>query len=295
MKKSRTRKFDEIWNILSRTEEPDHKKEWLLTNMRLYEKTLEHLKDGMKILEIGCGKGYGTFFLAKNLPGSEVVGLDINKEGTEFGRRTWNSKNLNFDVIDILYSEDIEKIKRRYGKFNAAICFEVFEHISPDKTADFFSNIRLLLVEGGTLFLSTPNKRVYDIDAYTEDHINEMNYEELTSLFEKIDFKITATFGIFSLNKFALHLLLNLNLVHRKGDEHINLSAFQWLIRIVILSIFAPNRIYAEVLRRTNRDKWMRYKYELANLRKKKCKIQISFFLFLRKNEMNLYFYIKAW
>ncbi len=284
MKKSRTRKFDEIWNILSRTEEPDHKKEWLLTNMRLYEKTLEHLKDGMKILEIGCGKGYGTFFLAKNLPSSEVVGLDINKEGTEFGRRTWNSKNLNFDVIDILYSEDIEKIKRRYGKFNAAICFEVFEHISPDKTADFFSNIRLLLVEGGTLFLSTPNKRVYDIDAYTEDHINEMNYEELTSLFEKINFKITATFGIFSLNKFALHLLLNLNLVHRKGDEHINLSAFQWLIRIVILSIFAPKRLYSEVLKRTNRDKWIRYKYELANLRKKEIQ-NSNILLFLLKKK----------
>lgn len=283
MKKSRTRKFDEIWNILSRTEEPDHKKEWLLTNMRLYEKTLEHLKDGMNILEIGCGKGYGTFFLAKNLPGSEVVGLDINKEGTEFGRRTWNSKNLNFDVIDILDSEDIEKIKRRYGKFNAAICFEVFEHISPDKTADFFSNIRPLLVEGGMLFLSTPNKRVYDIDTYTEDHINEMNYEELTSLFEKIDFKITATFGIFSLNKFALHLLLKLNLVHRMEDEHINLSAFQWLIRIVILSIFAPNRIYSEVLKRTNRDKWIRYKYELANLRKKEIQNSNILLFILKK------------
>lgn len=283
MKKSRTRKFDEIWNILSRTEEPDHKKEWLLTNMRLYEKTLEHLKDGMNILEIGCGKGYGTFFLAKNLPGSEVVGLDINKEGTEFGRRTWNSKNLNFDVIDILDSEDIEKIKRRYGKFNAAICFEVFEHISPDKTADFFSNIRPLLVEGGMLFLSTPNKRVYDIDTYTEDHINEMNYEELTSLFEKIDFKITATFGIFSLNKFALHLLLKLNLVHRMEDEHINLSAFQWLIRSFILSIFAPNRIYSEVLKRTNRDKWIRYKYELANLRKKEIQNSNILLFILKK------------
>lgn len=283
MKKSRTRKFDEIWNILSRTEEPDHKKEWLLTNMRLYEKTLEHLKDGMNILEIGCGKGYGTFFLAKNLPGSEVVGLDINKEGIEFGRRTWNSKNLNFDVIDILYSEDIEKIKRRYDNFNAVICFEVLEHISPDKTADFFSNIRPLLVEGGMLFLSTPNKRVYDIDTYTEDHINERNYEELTSLFEKIDFKITATFGIFSLNKIALHLLLKLNLVHRMEDEHINLSAFQWLIRIVILSIFAPNRLYSEVLKRTNRDKWIQYKYELANLRKKEIQNSIILLFILKK------------
>ena len=284
MKKSRTRKFDEIWSILSRTEEPDHKKEWLLTNMRLYEKTLEHLKDGMKILEIGCGKGYGTFFLAKNLPGSEVVGLDINKEGTEFGRRTWNSKNLNFELMNILDSNCVEKIKRRYDNFNAVICFEVLEHISPDKTVDFFSKIGDLIDERGILLLSTPNKRVYDIDAYTEDHINEMNYEELTSLFEKINFKITATFGIFSLNKFALHLLLNLNLVHRMEDEHINLSAFQWLIRIVILSIFAPKRLYSEVLKRTNRDKWIRYKYELANLRKKEIQ-NSNILLFLLKKK----------
>lgn len=261
--------FEQILEIISRIEDAGCNKVRLFTIMRLYEKALGHLKDGQKILEIGCGKGYGTFFLAKNLPSSEVVGIDINKEVIEFGRRTWNSKNLNFEVMDILDSKGVEEIKRGYGKFNAVICFEVLEHISTDKTVDFFSNIRCLIDERGMLLLSTPNKRVYDIDSYTEDHINEINYEVLTALLEKNDFKITSTFGIFSLNKFALCLLLKLNLVHRRGDEHINLSLFQWLIRIGILSILAPSRIYSEILRRINEDKWIRYKYELANLRNK--------------------------
>lgn len=250
-------------------EYPDHKKVWLLSNMRLYEKVLKYLKDGQKILEIGCNKGYGLYFIAVNLPNSQVVGADINKEFIEFCRRTWNFKNLEFEIMDILNLKDIEEIKKKYGKFDAVLCFEVLEHIPPNKTADFLCNIRRLIEEDGLLFLSTPNKRVYDINAYTEDHINEMEYEVLTELLEKNDFKIISTFGIFSLNKFAIAPLLKLNLIHRKGDERINLSTFQRMVRMFILSIFAPDRIYSEILRRINQDKWRRYKYKSANLRSK--------------------------
>ena len=154
--------FEETWNILSMCEYPDHKKVRLLSNMRIYEKTLKHLKDGQRILEIGCNKGYGLYFIAKNLPNSRVVGIDINKEFIEFCRRTWSSKNLEFEAMNILNPKDIEEIKRKYGKFDAVICFEVLEHIPPNKTTEFLNNIRRLIEEGGLLFLSTPNKRVYD-------------------------------------------------------------------------------------------------------------------------------------
>ena len=235
--------------------------------MRLYEKVLKYLKDGQKILEIGCNKGYGLYFIANNLPNPQVVGADINKEFIEFCRRTWNLKNLEFEITDILNPKDVGEIKKEYGKFDAVLCFEVLEHIPPNKTTDFLRNIRQLIEEDGLLFLSTPNKRVYDIDAYTEDHINEMEYEVLTELLEKNDFKIISTFGIFSLSKFAIVPLLKLNLIHRKGDKRINLSTFQRLIRIFILSIFAPDRIYSEILRRVNQDRWRQHKYRSASLR----------------------------
>lgn len=275
--------FEEIWKILSRIEESEYKKTILLANMRLYEKVLEYLKDSEKILEVGCGKGYGTFLLAKNLPGCKVVGIDIDEEVIEFDKRTWNSKNLTFEVMDILDSDSIEKIKREYKRLDAVVCLEVLEHISSDNTADFLGNIRYLIDEGGVLFLSTPNKRVYDIDASTEGHINEMNYEELVILFEKNDFKITSTFGIFSLNRFALHLLLKLNLAHHKGNESINNSILRRLLRSFIIFIFNPNRTYSEFLRRINKGKWMRYKYKIANLRNKEIQNSFALLFILKK------------
>ena len=261
--------FDEIWDILSMSEYPDYKKICLLTSMKLYEESLECLEDGQKILEIGCGKGYGTFLLAKNLPNSKVVGIDINKGVIEFGKETWTSKNLNFEVMNILDSDKLKKIGNKHGKFDVVICFEVLEHISPDNTVGFLDNIKYLVDTGGRLLLSTPNKQVYDIDAYTEDHINEMNYEELTATLRKNGFKIMSIYGMSWLNKVAVELLLKMSLVHRKGDEHVNLSKFKWLLRCGILFIFAPDRIYCEILRRINLDRFRKHKYALASLRNK--------------------------
>ncbi|WP_394296497.1 class I SAM-dependent methyltransferase [Pyrococcus abyssi] len=42
----------------------------------------------------------------------------------------------------------------------------------------------------GLLFISTPNKRVYDIDAYTKDHINEVSPQEFITQLKATGFSI---------------------------------------------------------------------------------------------------------
>jgi ubiquinone/menaquinone biosynthesis C-methylase UbiE len=40
-----------------------------------------HLKDGAKILDVGCGKAFLLYELKKLLPNAEIVGFDISKHG----------------------------------------------------------------------------------------------------------------------------------------------------------------------------------------------------------------------
>lgn len=80
--------------------ESSHKyyKEWKIRKRsaeRLYAYLLKKEK-GLSILEVGCGNGWLSNFLSR-LPGSRVIGIDINKyELTQAQRVFGNVQNLTF-------------------------------------------------------------------------------------------------------------------------------------------------------------------------------------------------------
>src|SRR5437764_14236785 len=47
---------------------------------------LHGLKDGARILDVGCGKGFLLHEFKQLLPNAEVVGFDTSKHGLEIGR-----------------------------------------------------------------------------------------------------------------------------------------------------------------------------------------------------------------
>jgi len=70
------------------------------------ERILSHLKDGMSILDVGCGNGYSTLRFARALPASKIVGIDYSEPmiehataalaKSEFGGR------VEFSVANVL-------------------------------------------------------------------------------------------------------------------------------------------------------------------------------------------------
>lgn len=90
--------------------------------------TAEHaaLANGQKILELGCGWGSMTLWVAENFPGSHVTGVSNSNSQREYILSQAKVRNLtNIDVI----TADMNDFASE-GQFDRVISIEMFEHMS---------------------------------------------------------------------------------------------------------------------------------------------------------------------
>lgn len=106
----------------------------------------ELLKEGIRILEVGCGAGRLTDYITQK--GFDVVGIDVSK--------TLIRENYirNPDAITFIASGD--KLPFMDSSFDIIMSFDVFEHI-PDYNGHLEEVLRVLKPHGHYLF-QTPNK-----------------------------------------------------------------------------------------------------------------------------------------
>jgi SAM-dependent methyltransferase len=106
---------------------------------------------GGRVLDVGCGHGFGAAFLAPSV--REYVGLDVDADAiawasSAFGRR--------FPHATFLETSDVPED----GKFDAVVCFEVLEHVRDP--ARLLANLRSAAAPGAPVFVSTPNGSLSD-------------------------------------------------------------------------------------------------------------------------------------
>jgi len=83
-----------------------------------------------RIFDFGCGIGTDALFLAER--GYEVTAVDVTGPAFEFARHRFHRRGLNARFV-----ESTSEIPRPGGRFDAAVCFDVFEHLSePLKAAE---------------------------------------------------------------------------------------------------------------------------------------------------------------
>jgi SAM-dependent methyltransferase len=133
------------------------------------------LSKGKRVLDAGCGAGYGSAELAK--AAAAVTGTDVSADAIGFARENYRLPNLRFvqgSVAALPYAD---------ASFDLAVAFEVIEHI--EDWAGFLREVRRVLVPGGQFIVSTPNKAYY---AETRErtgpnpfHVHEFEYEEFRS------------------------------------------------------------------------------------------------------------------
>ncbi len=130
----------------------------------------------LRILDAGCGSGYGSSLLAASCPQASVTGLDVSGEAIEYAQSHYAAPNLAFHMGDCL------SLDPALGRFDLAICFEVIEHL--ERGEDFLRAVREALTPGGWLVISTPNRRYYtDEREYTNPfHAREFDTAEFDAL-----------------------------------------------------------------------------------------------------------------
>lgn len=102
---------------------------------------------------MGTGYGFGAHFIFKN-GAKKVLGIDIDKDAIAFAKKSFEATDLNFQTGDITSNNLPRK------SYDVILGFDVIEHLPLAKHGVFLQNMRDLLVNGGILLLSTPNKFV---------------------------------------------------------------------------------------------------------------------------------------
>jgi len=125
-----------------------------------------------RVLDAGCGAGYGTAELAR--AAVRVVGADLSAEAVEYAQRHYAAPNLSF------VQADCARLPFRDASFDLAVSFELIEHL--DDWRSFLHELRRVLTPAGQCVISTPNRDTYaETRALTGPnpfHRHEFGFEE---------------------------------------------------------------------------------------------------------------------
>ncbi|HSP61286.1 MAG TPA: methyltransferase domain-containing protein [Ornithinimicrobium sp.] len=104
----------------------------------------ERLTRGIRVADVGCGRGHAVNLLARAFPASEFVGYDFSQDAVEFARseaRDWGLTNARFEVRDVTSLEGsgsfglITAFDAIHDQAHPATVLEQVEaHLDPDGT-----------------------------------------------------------------------------------------------------------------------------------------------------------------
>lgn len=157
---------------------PDH--------IQRYTFALDFVPHGARVLDAGCGVGYGAAEIADRR-NARVVAVDIADEALALARQ-------HFDRAQITWCrDDCERLAHAadFGPFDLIINFENIEHLA--RPEQFVARAAALLSLDGALLTSTPNRLLLnrlrgapaDAPSPNEYHVNEFSESEFRALLGK--------------------------------------------------------------------------------------------------------------
>ena len=115
--------------------------------LALYGERAE-LKDGMRILELGCGWGSLTLWMAERFPNSRITGVSNSRTQREHILGQAAARGLaNVEII----TTDVNRLDLSPETFDRCVSIEMFEHMRNYDT--LLGNIARWLKPGGKLFV----------------------------------------------------------------------------------------------------------------------------------------------
>lgn len=154
---------------------------------------LSGLKQGAKVLELGCGAGQFIRAVKKNRPDLDCYGCDISKNAIEAARK-------ENDGVGYELSEE-KRMPYENGVFDALLVFDVLEHVQdPDA---LLAEINRVMKDGGVFYCFVPCegdslslwhwikkmvKTGHELTKKYAGHINYFSRKSLFDLFKKNNF-----------------------------------------------------------------------------------------------------------
>ena len=133
------------------------------------------LARGKRVLDAGCGAGYGSAELAEMA--ETVTGVDVAPEAIAYAREHYSLPNLKFEQASCCALPFAD------GSFDLVAAFEVIEHL--EDWRGFLAETRRVLGANGQLVVSTPNRLYYTesrgLEGANPFHVHEFDFAEFTA------------------------------------------------------------------------------------------------------------------
>ena len=123
-----------------------------------------HLVDGLRVLDLGSGEGFGAAALAESA--AHVLGVDVDERTVEHSRLNYGGPNLKFELgtaLDLSAHGD--------GSFGAVVAFELIEHVGEQERV--LAEVARVLGDAGILLISTPDRAIYGTSRTEPDPFHE--------------------------------------------------------------------------------------------------------------------------
>ncbi|UOE93767.1 class I SAM-dependent methyltransferase [Alkalihalobacillus sp. LMS39] len=138
---------------------------------------------GGRVLDFGCGSGYGSQMIAKILKKEieEIVAVDINLPSITEAKAYYYHPLVRF-----LHANCVNKqLPTIIGKFKTILSFQTIEYIQDQTT--FMENVDALLEPGGTFVLST-SLQTKQSESSLVRPLAKQRFTELFTAFSQVEF-----------------------------------------------------------------------------------------------------------
>lgn len=106
------------------------------------------LADGQDVLELGCGWGSLTLWMAQNYPRSRITAVSNSKPQREFILA--RCRELRLSNVEVI-TQDVNRLQLEAARFDRCVSIEMFEHMR--NYATLFARIAAWLRASGKLFV----------------------------------------------------------------------------------------------------------------------------------------------
>ncbi|HVE80872.1 MAG TPA: class I SAM-dependent methyltransferase [Candidatus Dormibacteraeota bacterium] len=138
------------------------------------------IKEGDKVLDVGCGLGYGTTIMA--IKAGQVSGVDVDQKAIDYCRDFLKKRNPKLKDLKVY---DGYNLPYRDKEFDVTVSIDVIEHV---EDYDAFTE-ELLRVTKKAVVFATPNRRpeTTNSDGTPANywHLREWKQNELDEILRK--------------------------------------------------------------------------------------------------------------
>lgn len=137
--------------------------------------------DNLRVIDCGCGIGYGSKILAD--AGKWVGSYDKDRQALEYGNSNYPHNNVS------RYCLDLEVIPGRFPDTDAAVAFEIIEHLKDPRPM-----LKTLAGSCPLLLASVPNEEVFPWQGYAF-HYRHYTREQFEQLLNECGWTVVKWYG----------------------------------------------------------------------------------------------------